>query len=76
MRFIEVSPVSRELAGYGSTLLLSDNYSFRAGDVLISCRLTFTSTQEECKKTGKKTSNARTLLNVRPNKEMKQIIAK
>ena len=45
-------------------------------DFLILCRLTFTSTQEECKKPEEKTSNARTLLNVRPNKEMKQIIAK
>ena len=44
------------------------HYSFRAGDVLISCRLTFTSTQEECKKPEEKTSSARTLLNVRPNK--------
>ena len=31
MRFIEVSPVSRELASYGSTLLLRDNFSWRAG---------------------------------------------
>lgn len=76
MRLIEVSLVSRELASYSSTLLLRDNYSFRAGDVLILCRLTFTSTQEECKKPEETTSNARTLLNVRPNKEMKQIIAK
>ena len=68
MRLIEVSLVTRELASYGSTLLLSDNYSCRAGDVLISCRLTFTSTQEECKKPEEKTSSARTLLNVRPNK--------
>ena len=45
-------------------------------DFLILCRLTFTSTQEECEQPGEKTSNARTLLNVRPNKEMKQIIAK
>ena len=46
-------------------------------DFLILCRLTFTSTQEECKKPEpEKASNARTLLNVRPNKEMKQIIAK
>ena len=76
MRLIEISLVSRELASYGSTLLLRDNYSCRAGDVLILCRLTFTSTQEECKKPEEKTSNARTLLNVRPNKGMKQIIAK
>ena len=59
---------TRELASYGSTLLLSDNYSFRAVDVLILCRLTFISTQEECKKPVEKKSNARTLLNVRPNK--------
>ena len=68
MRLREVFVFTRELASYGSTLLLSDNYSFRAGDVLISCRLTFTSTQEECKKPEEKTSSARTLLNVRPNK--------
>lgn len=76
VRLIEVSLVSRESASHSSTLLLRDNYSCRAGDFLILCRLTFTSTQEECKKPDEKTSNARKLLNVRPNKGMKQIIAK
>ena len=31
MRLIEVSLVSRELGSYGSTVLLRDNYSCRAG---------------------------------------------
>ena len=31
MRLIELSLVSRELASYSSTLLLRDNYSWRAG---------------------------------------------